>query len=146
MYNSPMSQFTLFKRAFLLLVSIGILYYFAEVFYLHWTIWWYDVMLHFLSGACASMAFIYFYFKYFKFTEDSKIKAIHLSFFFVFFVGVVWEIYEIQFDHTSFTDGMYYVRDTLSDVIIDLCGGFFGTLYSFRFIGKTNDRILTNGK
>lgn len=131
----------LFVRAFILLVIIGILNYIAAVLYLHWTVWWYDVMLHFLSGFCASLAFMHFYFYFFKSNKQNKLKAIHLTFFFVFAVGILWEIFEVWNGDTSFFDGIYYVRDTISDLIIDLCGGFFGTLYSFKFLNGFIDTI-----
>lgn len=136
MFNSK-----LFLRAFVLLFIIIFLDYLAEVFYLHWTVWWYDVVLHFLSGACAAMAFMHFYNYFFKPTRENKIKAIHLTFFFVFAVGVLWEIYEVWHGDTTFSDGIFYVRDTLSDLIIDLCGGFFGTIYSFKFLNGFVDII-----
>jgi hypothetical protein len=42
--------------------------------------------------------------------------------------------------YPKFSDGIFFVRDTVSDLIIDSCGGFFATLLSFKQFG-VNDRI-----
>ncbi|MFZ2521899.1 MAG: hypothetical protein WAX44_02500 [Minisyncoccia bacterium] len=124
----------LLRQTVALLAIIGVLYFFAEIFYLHWTVWWYDVMLHSLSGVCAGMAYVFFSSQYFwSLTEDNN-KTIFLGLVFVFVVGVLWEVYEIKFDHTSFKDGIYYIRDTISDLIADVSGGFFGITYGLRFL------------
>jgi hypothetical protein len=135
-----MQNIKLFIRAFLLLVLVGVMEYFAEIYYLHWNVWWYDVIMHFLGGACAGTAFIFFYYKFFKFSQFEKITAIKYTFYFVFLIGVLWEIYELLHGDTKFSDGIFFVRDTVSDLIIDSCGGFFATLLSFKQFG-VNDRI-----
>ncbi|MFZ2523375.1 MAG: hypothetical protein WAW92_03225 [Minisyncoccia bacterium] len=136
----------LFFRALVLLLLVYGFNYLAEIFYFHWTLWWYDVILHFMGGACAATAFIYFYYIFFKFSQFNKIKAINLSFVFTLFVGLVWEVYELQQGDTSFSDGIFYYRDTISDLIVDCCGGFFATTSSFKFFENISDRILGNGK
>lgn len=139
MLNSIKSR--LLWRAVFLLVLVYVLNYIANVFYYHWTDWWYDVILHFLGGACAGTGFLFLYFIFLKISNFEKIKAIKLTFFFVFLVGFVWEIYELKSGATSFFDGIIYVRDTLSDLIIDCCGGFFATLYSFKYFKNLSGKI-----
>lgn len=130
-----MKKHDLFLRALFLLILVAILNYIAEVFYFHWTLWWYDLGLHFLGGFCAGTAFMYFAYKL-QILSFEKIKAIVFAFIFVFLVGFAWEVFEIWIGHTSFSDGISYVRDTVSDLIIDCCGGFFATLYSFKYISS----------
>ena len=60
--------------------------------------------------------------------ENKKIILIGLLS--VIFVGVVWEIFEVHFGITFLSDGIVYIRDTFSDLILDLCGGIFGVLYA----------------
>lgn len=141
-----MKNYKLFFQAFILLVIIYLLNELAGKFYLHWTVWWYDVMLHFLSGACAAIAFVFFYNLVFNVFRSGKNQTILFSFIFVFIVGTVWEYYELSFGLTSISDGIFFYRDTISDIIIDLCGGFFGTLYALEFFKGIDGRILENGK
>jgi hypothetical protein len=103
-------------------------------------------MLHFLSGACAALAFVFFYNLAKGVSVSNKNQTILAAFVFVFVVGTVWEFYELSYGLTSISDGIFFYRDTISDIIIDLCGGFFGTLYALRSFKQSSDRILTNGK
>lgn len=142
MYNSLMiEKHKLFLRAFIILALVGFLNYLAEVFYFHWTLWWYDIILHHLGGACAGTAFLYFYFDFFKLSKFDKIKAVKLTFLFVLFIGVAWEIYELLHHDTSLADGVYYYRDTISDLIADSVGGFFAVIFSFKHFEKISGRI-----
>ncbi len=132
----------LFLRAVSILVLVYFLNYLAEIFYFHWTVWWYDVILHHLGGACAGTAFLYFYFNFLIISKFEKLKAIKLTFIFVLFVGVVWEIYELLHGDTSFSDGIYYYRDTVSDLIADSNGGFFAVYLSFKHFERNNVKIV----
>lgn len=131
----------LFFRAVTLFLLVCVLEYFAEVFYFHWTIWWYDVILHHLGGACAGTAFLYSYYDLFKISKFNKQGAIKLVFLFVLFVGVVWEIYELIHGDSSFSDGVFYYRDTFSDLIADSAGGFFSVYFSFKHFEKISDTM-----
>jgi Kef-type K+ transport system membrane component KefB len=131
-----MTSRNLFWRTLALFILIAIMYILAEFFYLHWSIWWYDVILHFLSGFCASMFFVYFYFKFYQFSFDSRPGVILFSASFVFVVGVLWEFFELSYNLTSLSHGKPFVFDTTSDILADLSGGFFGTIYGFRFFSN----------
>ncbi len=139
-----MLQKTLLKQFFILLITIGILYFLAEIFYFHWTIWWYDVALHFFSGSSVAMAFMVLWFFIFPNSQRSKKELTILSFFAVLLIGTLWEIFELYIGYTSFSDGIYYTRDTISDYIADLSGGLVGTLYSFKFFPQISDKISRN--
>ena len=95
-------------------------------------------MLHFLGGVCVAMAFLSFYYYIFKFTTTNKLKVIGIVFISVVTVGVLWEIFELVAGQTFLTDGVVYIRDTASDLLMDVCGGFFGTLYSYGILPKEN--------
>lgn len=129
-----MPHSSLFKRAFTLLLVVGLLDLFAEIFYFHWSYWWYDVILHFLGGFCVAMAFLSFYYVYFLLPSDNKFKTIRNTFLAVLVVGLIWEFYELVHGDTSLSDGIFYFRDTMSDLIADISGGFFGTLYSLKIL------------
>ncbi len=142
MYNGEMiEKHKIFIRAVFLLALVYFLNYLAEVFYLHWTTWWYDVMLHHLGGACAGTAFLYFYFDFLKLSRFEKVKAVGYTFMFVLFIGVAWEIYELLHHDTSLSNGIYYYRDTISDLIADSVGGFFAAYFSFKHFEKISGKI-----
>ena len=122
----------LFKHAFVLLVVVAVLNLLAETLYLNWTLNGFDKILHLLSGTCVAMA-VFLYFK-FKPADRSKTKMILTTVLTVFLVGILWEIYELYFGITSLSDGIAYVTDTLSDMAMDIIGGFFGSLYSLRML------------
>lgn len=128
---------SLLKRTVALLFLIGILYLVAEVLHLHWTVWWYDVFLHFISGASVAMAIILFFGNLFDLSKINKTKIIFITLFSTLVIGILWEYFELYIIHTtSLYDMDFYKKDTVSDILADLSGGFFGTLYSFKFLNK----------
>ena len=126
----------LFKHSFVLFFIIGLLELVSMVFYLHWTLWWFDVVLHFLGGAWAAMTVIFVWHYHRVSINTSQLKIIWVGVIGAFFIGFMWEIYELSISATSFADGISYVRDTTSDLVMDCCGGFFASLYSFKILSK----------
>ena len=122
----------LFFKSLGVLVLIAVLDWLGIILYLHWEYWWFDVGLHFLGGLCVSLALLSL--RNFKSKTDAGL--IFMVLFGTLFIGILWEIYELYFNFTSLSDGTYYWFDTLSDLILDICGGFFGALYSLKFIEK----------
>ena len=136
-----MTQSQPFKHTAYLLFAIGFLNVLAEIFYFHWTIWWYDTMLHVMGGAAVAMFILSAYLYYFNKSPKINLKFITFVLVGVLVVGILWEIFELYFNLTSLDDGIIYKRDTISDLIADMVGGLIGVVYSFQFFGKMNDRI-----
>ena len=134
-----MIKTSLFKHTLILLFTVSVLDFVGQILYFSWTLWWFDVILHFLSGACVGMATILAWNYFFMPQEISKLKMILIAFVGALTVGLLWEVYELYIGATFFSDGVVYIRDTFSDLIMDVCGGFFGTLYSQRFCGEKNN-------
>ena len=133
----------LFKHFFVLLLAVAILNFLASTFYLYWTFWWFDMMVHFLAGGVVAMVVILILDSKGSTLEIpkvepwyTKIKMIFWSVAGALLVGIIWEIYEVHFGITFLSDGIAYVRDTSSDIIMDICGGFFGSLYAHKMINK----------
>ena len=131
-----MLETRLFRHIFILLFVVAILNFLGTTFYLYWTLWGFDTVVHFLAGASVSMAVVLFWEYYFPNKTPSLIKTIFLAVLVAFIIGILWEIYELYFDLTSFSDGIVYVRDTLSDLLMDITGGFFGTLWAMKILSK----------
>ena len=126
----------LLKRIIILLITIVVLDTIAFVFYLHWIFWWYDVMLHFLAGFSIGMTAVLVWGYFFDVFTTNKIKIICVTLIGAFVVGILWETYEVIWKETSLSDGIFYWRDTISDLILDVFGNFFGVLYSWRITNK----------
>ena len=133
-----MKDTPLFKQTVTLLLIIAVLDLMAFIFYLHWTIWWYDVLLHFLSGVCVAMATVMFWNHFRVASQTSVLKMIFIALLGTFIVGFLWEVYELSLGATSFLEGVAYWRDTASDLIMDTSGGFFGALYAYELTDKSS--------
>lgn len=131
-----MLNISLLKRIIALLFIVGFLDIIAYIFYFHWIFWWYDVTLHFLAGYSVGMTIVFVWGYFFDLSITSKIKMLCIAVIGSFIIGFLWEIYELLVKQTSLTDGLFYWWDTISDLILDTCGGFFGALYSYKIIDK----------
>ena len=129
-----MLQTKLFKQTFGLLVVVGILNFLATFLYLLWSLPGFDKLLHFLSGVFVSMTvFIYFQYNPIPKTKSDMIQTAIVA---TFSIGIVWEIYELYFGITFFSDGIIYITDTISDFVMDLLGAYAGALYAFKLISE----------
>src|SRR3989344_6017494 len=121
-----MSQTKLFKFTSVLLFLIFILYFLELKFYLSWTVWWYDILLHFLGGSVVGMAVLLIFERFFDMEITGVFKTVLIGIVGAFVIGVLWEILELRLNLTSFSDGVVYITDTISDLILDMTGAFFG--------------------
>jgi len=129
---------SLSKQIFALFVLIGFFDFIANKFYFYWTVWWFDVMMHFIGGLLACMLVVLFLNTYYKTKNLDKHKNKIIIILGVLIISVLWEIYELSIGSTSFADSDYMV-DTISDFLMDFIGGFFGYLYSYKVLLKTNN-------
>ena len=130
-----MFEKSLFKKIFILLFVIAIMAVADSFLYLTWIYWWYDMVMHFSAGAAVGMATVLACI-YFNRCTDKKLKIVLYATLAGFIVGFAWEIFELAFDLTTFSDGMIYVTDTLSDLFLDTSGAFLFSFYSLRYIKK----------
>ncbi|MFA6158740.1 MAG: hypothetical protein WC763_03930 [Candidatus Paceibacterota bacterium] len=121
-----------FLPFFALLCLVAILHSVAEVESYYWTVWWYDIMMHFLGGAWVALAILWASEMPFAGFIKSRlsIRSIVLS---VIVVGVVWEIYELAFGLTS-VHTIGYALDTAHDLVMDTAGAGVVSLVWKRFI------------
>lgn len=132
---------TLFKHTFILFCTIGVLDFMANRLYFYWTIWWFDMMMHFLAGVCVAMIAVLLWNKFIKELYWKRNKIIFVGFIGVLFVGVLWEVYEVYFNLSIPEEGWVFWRDTMSDLVIDIFGGFLGSIYSYKILSKSRDII-----
>ena len=125
----------LFSKAFAVLLVIGILSYLDSKLYLTWIYWWFDMIMHFSAGGVVGMATVLYCIYSSKFI-DKKIKIVFCATLAGFVVGFAWELFELYFGLATFTDGMIYVVDTLSDLSLDMLGAILFSIYSTKYIKK----------
>jgi hypothetical protein len=99
--------------AFIFLLNLIIL-----KFHWYYSIWWSDMLMHFLGGIWLGTAFL------FVSKEEINTKVAFKILLGVLLVSVLWEIFE--FILNNFTLKMEFsILDTLSDFLLDLAGGSF---------------------
>lgn len=121
-----MDRKTLFKRLAHLIFLIFILNFLANKFYWYVSIWYFDMIMHFLGGLWLGLFFIYI-----LFLEKFNIKRILGVIALVFLIGVCWEIFELYFiNHLA--QNPFNLIDTTSDIFFDLAGGLVAILFISR--------------
>lgn len=122
------------RRPFILIAAFllsGLIAYLNSLAFAHayyFTYWWYDVMMHFLTGFMLGL-FIYwglFASGLFVRTPASARRVVWTVFLCVFAIGVAWEIFEYVNGLTQTIEG--YKLDTMNDLILDSCGGILAAL------------------
>lgn len=124
--NTVMSRKKLFAEIAFLVCGIFILNFAASRFYWYSSIFWFDMLMHFLGGLWLGLVFIWLYRT--RAMETVSFLKIMAS---VFVIGFLWEIYEIIVN-SSFAQNPFDIYDTVSDLFFDSAGGATAILYVFR--------------
>ncbi|MCC7160715.1 hypothetical protein IT399_03285 [Candidatus Nomurabacteria bacterium] len=135
-----------FKKLASLIILIFLLNYGAVNLYWYSSIWYFDMIMHFLGGFWLSLFLIWlFSFKNSSLGIYSGIdnelkgqidwKLIIKIIFSVLLVGIIWEFYEIVVND-NFAKQPFNALDTLSDIFFDLAGGVSALFYLFFFLLK----------
>ena len=127
-YNRDMDSRKFLIRLLLLIFFIFLLNYLAMNFYWYSSIWYFDMLMHFLGGFWLGLTFIWF-FKIEKISSKTIFKII-LE---VLLISILWEVFEVVLDK-NITGNIFNVLDTVSDILFDIAGGFFAILYFLKKI------------
>ena len=130
-YNYLTMHTKLFKQTFLLFCVIAILKFVGDMLYLFDSLWWYDIVLHFLGGGLVAMA-VFVIWNIFKLPILKNNTMVFFVIIFSLIMSVLWEYYELYFGLTTLSDGLVYRFDTTKDLIMDILGIFCGIFYSFK--------------
>ncbi|MEO8637524.1 MAG: hypothetical protein ABI430_01325 [Candidatus Taylorbacteria bacterium] len=130
---------TLLKQIFVLIVCIVVLHFSALVFYLYWSIWWYDEVVHYLGGVWIALAslWLFFFSGYVHLKANRSAQILAMVVIFALTIGVLWELFEFLFGESFIVSN--YEIDTLSDLLMDIAGGLSGYLY---FVFRKYEKIL----
>ncbi len=132
----------LFKRAAFLGLFIFTVNLLAMKFFWYYSIWWFDMPMHFLGGIFIGLLSLSVYMSYFI-KEETVLtlgKIFWIAFISALIVGVAWELFEFSLD-TFITFKVHYLPDTLSDLCFDMTGAMTAALYYLYFGRKFNLNI-----
>ncbi len=128
LYNTLMATRKLLKHIVALMFLMFVADYLAKAFFWYYSVWYFDVIMHFLGGFWVGLFFIYVFYR-----KELKLDSILNVILCILFIGILWEIFEFfvfnQMGSTTFDP-----RDTISDVFLDMSGGFCALLYFFKRI------------
>ena len=133
-----MEKRKLLVRLATLVFFIFIVNYIAKEFYWYSSIWWFDMLMHFLGGLWLGLVFIWLFFG--KEINSKLFLKIILG---VFLIGFFWEIFEIIVNNFTIKDS-FNILDTISDLCFDVAGGIFALWYFYfskRIMFKEKNKI-----
>ena len=128
MYNAAM-KLILIPEIVVFGALVYILDYYAKIHSFYFSIWWFDIMMHFLGGLLAALVFIRVLYVGNWFGYDFRK---HTTFFInilgaVLVVGLAWELFEVFAGMTEIT--ALDIRDTIEDLIMDTLGAIVACGY-----------------
>ena len=102
----------------------------ANKFYWYYSIWYFDMIMHFLGGFWVGLLALYFLISP-RLSTGTVLKILLV----ILGVGLGWEIFEILVDK-ALAENPFNLPDTVSDIFFDLAGGMVAIVYYFK---KTAD-------
>jgi hypothetical protein len=130
--NIPIDRKRVFKNMAYLIIPLFLVNYIANKFYWYYSIWYFDMIMHFWGGICLGLALVWFL-SYKNLSLELNLKLIFKILLGVLLVGVLWEIYEVLFNNII-AQNPFNLLDTISDLFFDLAGGAFIILFFFKII------------
>ena len=121
----------LLLEIFITSILVALLHQLALSFYLYWTTWWFDVLMHFLGGVVIGLLAVYFFFVSGYVRATLEIKNLTIIFLTVMasilVVGLTWELWEI---FAGFSHHIEDRVDTIKDLVMDVLGAIAAFYYS----------------
>ena len=122
-----MTRKKLFSRAGYLVGGIFALNMLADLFFWYDTIWWFDILMHFLGGLFVSMLIIWLFYQMFvRFPKRIVFLYVVLG---VLIIALSWELFEFSvwtvFDLKEIID----MQDSIADVVMGCLGSVLGAQY-----------------
>ncbi|HWA32279.1 MAG TPA: hypothetical protein VG694_02425 [Candidatus Paceibacterota bacterium] len=95
----------------------------AMKFHWYYSMWWFDMPMHFVGGFWAGLLVACIYPP-----EDVSFKSVFKFALLVLAIGIAWEIFEI-FIYDYFKIQPFNTLDTISDILFDISGGLLSIIY-----------------
>ena len=122
----------LFKISAYSIILLSLVNFIALKFHWYFSIWYFDMPMHFLGGFCVGLVLMWLLFNE---NPDFTLKFILKISLGVLFIGGSWEIFEILFNNII-AQNRFNVLDTTSDIFFDLSGGLCAILYLWKKLQK----------
>ena len=133
-----MSRILLLTILGALAAAIAVLHVVALMFYFYWTLWWFDILQHFLAGFWIALFIFWVVFRLrLSFVSqfiNTPVAFLTLALAVVFAVGVGWEIFEYAIQ-------LYFVENYVSDTILDLTMDVTGALACYIYIMNSRFKL-----
>jgi len=126
-----MDRKKILKYLVFLMFSIFILDAIGQKFFWYYTIWWFDIVMHTISGFWVGLFFIYFFSR-----NNLQFPSILKVIIWVAVVGILWEFFELIV-HNYIGRDLFDLIDTLSDLLCDYIGGTLAILYFSKKLFKS---------
>lgn len=127
-----MDRKNLFKISAYSVILLSLVNFIALKFYWYFSIWYFDMLMHFWGGLCVGFALMWLLFDE---NPDFSFKFILKIGLGVLFIGVSWEIFEILFNNII-AQNQFNALDSVSDIFFDLSGGLCAILYLWKKLQK----------
>lgn len=100
--------------------TLAVLHNIAIHLYLYWSVWWFDIPMHFFGGVIVALGF--FTLRDLKLFPNNWLRPVPILLL-VLAVAGIWEFYEVFIGIPMLED---YIFDTSLDLVMGLLGGVFG--------------------
>lgn len=127
-----MDRKKIFKISAYAIILLSLVNFIALKFYWYYSIWYFDMFMHFFGGFCVGMALLWIFYKDDLDFNFSFVLKISLG---VLFIGSAWEVFEIIFNNII-AGNQFDILDTVSDIVFDLLGGLCAILYLWKKLQK----------
>jgi hypothetical protein len=118
-----MSQKKLLFKIASLIVFIFIVNLLAMKFHWYSSLWYFDMITHFLGGIWLGLASVWLFR-----VRDFNFKNLAIVISIVLFIAVAWEFFQIGVDKVFSKDDLNYL-DMYSDIFFGVAGGLTAFLY-----------------
>ena len=120
----------------ILIVFIAIANWFANIFYLYWLIWWFDLVMHFLGGLWVGASGLLIFSSIKKKRGSQAPVDMKLAFTVALACAIVigggWEVFEFSLDRLLIAELQSGIADTASDLLMDFIGSIAGAYFFLR--------------
>jgi hypothetical protein len=117
----------LFKQLAYIIIFIFMANFLANKLHWYYSIWWFDIVMHFFGGFWLGLVFAWVILK-----KDMSLaitpRVLLRVGLWVLIVGLSWEFFEFYFiNHLA--QNPFDLVDTISDLFCDISGGYVAFLY-----------------
>lgn len=108
------------------IILIFLVNFLANKFYWYYSVWYFDMIMHFIGGLWLSLLTLYYFMP-----QRMSLRLAGQILLVVFLIGAGWEVFELLTDRVI-AQNPFNILDTTSDIFWDLAGGVAVVLYFLR--------------